>query len=218
MNGRKTAAAETPQRTERMGGSGAVLSVQLERARRAGETSQTVILVEGVSDERAIETLARRRHRDLKAEGVAIVAIAGATNARRFLCLLGPHGYDVELAGLCDQGETSMFRRGLEEAGLTPAHTRADIEQLGFYVCVNDLEEELIRALGAEAVLDLIGAQGHLKAFRSFQNQPAQRGRIIERQLWRWMGNRKIRYAGLLVDALDLDRVPTPLSSVLARV
>jgi len=32
------------------------------------------------------------------------------------------------------------------------------------------------------------------------------------------MWNRKIRYAPLLVDALDLDRVPRPLDGVLARV
>jgi hypothetical protein len=32
------------------------------------------------------------------------------------------------------------------------------------------------------------------------------------------MWNRKIRYAPLLVDALDLSRVPRPLDGVLARV
>jgi hypothetical protein len=32
------------------------------------------------------------------------------------------------------------------------------------------------------------------------------------------MWNRKIRYATLLVDALDLDRVPRPLDGVLAHV
>ena len=32
------------------------------------------------------------------------------------------------------------------------------------------------------------------------------------------MWNRKIRYAPLLVDALDLDRVPRPLDGVLAHV
>jgi hypothetical protein len=32
------------------------------------------------------------------------------------------------------------------------------------------------------------------------------------------MGNRKIRYARLLVEALDLAQVPRPLDSVLAHV
>jgi len=204
--------------TEKMGGTGAVLSVQIERARKAGETSRPVILVEGVSDQGAVEALARRLDRDLRAEGMVILPIAGATNARRFLNLLGPGGYDVSLAGLCDLGETGMFRQGLEDAGLGSDLTRSDMERLGFFVCVSDLEDELIRALGVATVEAVIEAQGELRSFRSFQNQPAQRNKAIERQLWRWMGNRKIRYAHLLVDALDLTRVPQPLYALLSYV
>lgn len=199
-----------------MGGVGAILSVQLERAHLAGEEGQSAILVEGVSDQRAIEALAQRYGRDLKAEGVAIIAIAGATNARQFLSLLGPGGYDIPLAGLCDLGETGLFRNGLEQAGIGSGLTRAEMERLGFHVCVRDLEDELIRALGVTAVEAVIESQDELRSFRSFQNQPAQRGRPIERQLWRWMGNRKIRYAELMVDALDLECVPRPLHNVLA--
>ena len=204
--------------TERMGGAGAVLSVQLERARAAGEASQTVILVEGVSDQRAIEALARRHGRDLADDGVAVLPIAGATNISRFLELLGPHGYDIRLAGLCDQGETGLFRRGLLGAGLGSVRTESEMERLGFYVCIRDLEDELIRSLGVASVEAIIEKAGQMRAFRSFQNQPAQRSRPIERQLWRWLGNRKIRYARLLIDALDLKRVPTPLQCVLAHV
>jgi hypothetical protein len=43
----------------------------------------------------------------------------------------------------------------------------------------------------------------------------------MQEQLRRWLGSggsRKIRYARLLVDALDLDRVPRPLERVLAHV
>lgn len=205
-------------RVERMGGVGAVLSEQVEKARRAGEEAKTVILVEGVSDERAIMALARRRGRDLTNEGTSLIAIAGATNARRFMKLLGPDGYDVRLAGVCDQGEVGMFRQGLDEAGLSPGRTRSDMERIGFYVCVRDLEDELIRALGVPAVEAIIEADGRLRSFRSFQNQPAQRGKTTENQLWRWMGNRKIRYARLLVDALDLEQVPSPLDRLLAHV
>jgi hypothetical protein len=53
------------------------------------------------------------------------------------------------------------------------------------------------------------------------QKQPAQRGRTIEEQLRRFMGTRsgrKIAYARLLVDALDLTQVPRPLDRVLAHV
>jgi hypothetical protein len=95
------------------------------------------------------------------------------------------------------------------------------MEQLGFYVCVVDLEDELIRALGSDAVEELVAAQGHLGSFRTLQKQPAWQGRPKEEQLRRFMGSggsRKIRYASLLVDALDLTRVPRPLDLLLAHV
>jgi hypothetical protein len=201
---------------ERMGGVGAVLSVQLEEARRAGEEGKSAILVEGASDQRAIEALGERYGRDLGADGIVVLAMAGATNARQFLNLLGPRGYDIPLAGLCDLGEVGLIRHGLEQAGLGSRLTRADMEQLGFHVSVKDLEDEMIRALSVTSVEAVIEAQNELRSFRSFQNQPAQRDKSTEQQLWRWMGNRKIRYAELLVDALDLERVPRPLHGVLA--
>jgi hypothetical protein len=201
---------------EKMGGVGAVLSDQLEQAHAAGTNSRTVVLVEGASDQRAIETLARRRGRNLGTEGVAIIPIAGATNLTRFLELLG--GYSVTLAGMCDEGEEGAFRHALEQADLGSAPSRTDLERLGFFVCVRDLEDELIRSLGADRVQAVIEVQGQLRPFRSFQNQPAQRHKPIESQLWRWMGNHKIRYASLLVDALDLENVPRPLQGLLETV
>ena len=87
------------------------------------------------------------------------------------------------------------------------------MEQLGFYVCVEDLEDELIRAHGAAAVERVIEAEGDLGSFRTLQKQPAWEGRPVEEQLRRFMGSggsRKIRYARLLVDALDLEMDPAP--------
>ncbi len=182
---------------------------------------RAVVLVEGTSDQVALETLAERRGRDLEAEQVAIVPIGGAQAIGASLARFGPQGLDVRLAGLCDAGEERDFRRGLERAGLGSDLTRAEMEALGFYVCVVDLEDELIRALGAEAVEQIADAQGDLGAFRTLQKQPAWRGRPREEQLRRWMGSggrRKIRYARLLVEALDLTEVPRPLNLVLAHV
>ncbi len=179
------------------------------------------MLVEGVSDQYALETLAERRGRNLDAEGIAVVPIGGAQSIGRFLELFGPGGLDVRLAGLCDAGEEGDFRRGLERAGLGVDLTRAEMERLGFYVCVRDLEEELIRALGAWSVEQVAETQGDLGSFRTLQKQPAWQGRTTEEQLRRWMGSggrRKSRYAGLLVDALDLSQVPRPLDLVLAHV
>ncbi|MDQ3381253.1 MAG: ATP-dependent endonuclease [Actinomycetota bacterium] len=182
---------------------------------------RAVVLVEGVSDQYALETLAERRGRNLDAEGIAVVPIGGAQSIGRFLELFGPGGLDVRLAGLCDAGEEGDFRRGLERAGLGVDLTRAEMERLGFYVCVRDLEEELIRALGAWSVEQVAETQGDLGSFRTLQKQPAWQGRTTEEQLRRWMGSggrRKSRYAGLLVDALDLSQVPRPLDLVLAHV
>ena len=147
--------------------------------------------------------------------------IGGAQAIARFLDVFGPRGLDVTLAGLCDAAEEAEFRLGLERAGLGSPSTRREAEALGFYVCVRDLEEELIRALGVASVEQVVEAQGDLHAFRTLQKQPAWQGRPAEQQLHRFMGSggrRKIRYARLLVEALAPARVPRPLEQVLARV
>lgn len=177
-----------------------------------------MILVEGVSDRRAVETLAVRRGRDLAAEGVSVVAIGGAHAIGAALERYGPRGLDARLAGLYDEGEERAFSRGLERAGLGVDLSRADLEALGFFVCENDLEYELVRAVGTGGVLDLVERQGELSRFRTFQKQLAKRELSLDEQVWRFMWNRKVRYAPLLVAALDLDRVPRPLDGVLAAV
>lgn len=187
----------------------------------AGVRRRAVVLVEGISDQVALEVLADRRGRDLHAEGVSVVPMGGAKGIGRYLAMFGPQGIDVRLAGLCDAREEGDFRRGLERAGLGAVVTRAAMEALGFYVCDADLEDELIRALGSAAVEQVIAAQGELGSFRTLQKQPAQQGRTDEEQLRRFMGTRggrKISYAALLVHALDLARVPRPLDRVLAHV
>lgn len=203
------------------GGGGTQLVAAAAHALATGADSRAVVLVEGVSDQVALEALAERRGRNLSAEDISILPMGGATNIRSFLDLFGPQGLDVRLAGLCDAAEEGDFRRGLERAGLGSNLSRADMEALGFYVCVADLEDELIRALGAASVEEILDAQGELRSFRTFQRQPAWQGRATKEQLRRFMGSgagRKIRYARLLVDALHLTRVPRPLERVLAHV
>jgi hypothetical protein len=182
---------------------------------------RAVVLVEGRSDQAALEALARRRGRDLHAEGVSVVAMGGAQAIGRFLKHFGPQGLDVKLAGLCDAAEEGEFRRGLEQGGVGGDLDRDGMERLGFYVCVADLEDELIRALGVAAVVEVVDAEGDLGSFRTLQKQPAWQGRSVEEQLRRFMGSggsRKIRYARYLVEALDLAAVPRPLDGVLAAV
>jgi hypothetical protein len=192
-----------------------------DRALASVRDARAVILVEGFSDQIALETLAARRGRDLAAERIAVVPIGGAQALARFATRFGPQGSRLALAGLCDLGEEESFRRSLERAGFGTDLTRADMEDLGFYVCVEDLEDELIRALGADGVQAVLLAHGDLGPFRTFQKQPAWRDRPVEAQLRRFMGSadrRKLRYARRLVEALDLRRVPRPLDGVLASV
>ncbi len=166
------------------------------------------MLVEGSSDRLAVETLARRRGRDLDAEGVVVVPMGGYGNLPRLLGTLG----DVRLAGLYDAGEEGHFLRALG------CDDRAGLERVGFYACTRDLEDELTRAVGPEGVQRVLGQHGELRAFRTYQRQPAHRSRPLEEQLHGFMWNRKQRYAVLLVEALDLERVPRPLDRVLARL
>lgn len=54
---------------------------------------------------------------------------------RRFLALVGPHGLDVRLLGLCDVGEERHFRHALESAGMGHDLASGDLDELGFFVC-----------------------------------------------------------------------------------
>jgi hypothetical protein len=95
------------------------------------------------------------------------------------------------------------------------------MERMGFHVCVEDLEDELIRGVGATRVMELFGSQGDLRSFDSMRRQPAWRDRSTEAQLRRFLAagaQRKLRYARLLTQAVDLDRLPAPLGAVLADV
>jgi hypothetical protein len=84
-----------------------------------------------------------------------------------------------------------------------------------------DLEDELIRAAGIAGIERLLDAQADLGSFRTLQRQPAWRGRRPEEQVRRFLGagsDRKLRYARLIVGAVDLARIPRPLDAVLAAV
>jgi hypothetical protein len=203
------------------GGGAARLGAAAAHALAPGADPPTVVLVEGKSDQVALEAIAARRGRDLAAEGIAVVPMGGVRNIRHFLELLGPRGLNRRLAGLYDAGEEGDVRRGLERAGLGPNLSRAEMEALGFYVCVADLEDELIRCVGVAGVEQVVQAQGELGSFRTFQQQPGWRARPSQEQLRRFLGThsgRKIRYARLLVDALELPSVPRPLDRLLAHI
>lgn len=184
-------------------------------------TLRAVVLVEGNSDLVALHTLAERHGRDLFTEGIEIVAMGGITNTRAFASRFGPHGLGLPLAGLYDAADEAKLRHGLAAAGLGSALEADGPSTLGFYKCSADLEDELIRALGVEAVEAVIEAAGEVHSLRLLAGMPAQRDWTREAVLRRFLGvrsGRKARYAALLVQALEPSRVPEPLTAVLARV
>ncbi|GGR88129.1 hypothetical protein Snoj_64890 [Streptomyces nojiriensis] len=173
---------------------------------------RTAVLLEGPSDHAAVEALAARRGRDLAAEGVCILPMGGAMSVARYTGLLGPPGLGLRLTGLCDEREQPFYDRALDRAGAP---------RQGFFVCVADLEDELIRALGTERIEEILRAEGDLRSWETFVRQPAQHGRPRQRQLRRFLGTkkgRKIRYGRLLVEALEPDRTPAPLDGLLAAL
>ena len=154
----------------------------------------TIIIVEGESDRVVVEVLSARMGIALR----RIVAVGGASGARRAISELS----DKSIVGLVDANERAQFERVIERV----------------FVCDPDLEGELVRALGIDAVEAVIAAQGELASFRLLQNQPAQRGRPVEAQLARFFGGRsgnKRRYAHLLASAVPLNRMPAPLAELI---
>ncbi|WP_295572141.1 hypothetical protein [uncultured Microbacterium sp.] len=113
----------------------------------------TVIFVEGESDRVALEVLSARLGIGLP----AVVAVGGASGARR----ARSDRSDDDVLGLVDVNERTQFEQVVDQV----------------FVCDPDLEGELVRALGIDAVEAVIAAQGELASFRRLQNQPAQRGR-----------------------------------------
>lgn len=167
-----------------------------------------VVLVEGISDRYAVEAAAAKSGRDFERDGVAVIDMGGATNLGRHLAAFRASG--VRVAGLCDLGEADFFRRALERAGMTSE---------GFFVCERDLEDELIRALGAGGVEAVIEREGELASLRRLQRMPFHRDRRVEDQLRRFLGSRsgrKHHYAPLFVDALDAADLPRPLLDLVA--
>lgn len=162
-----------------------------------------------------MHAVARRLGRDLVADGLEIVPMGGVTNTGSFAARYGPRGLGLPLSGLYDIGEQRHVRRGLSAAGLPMVDDLAD---LGFHACDRDLEDELVRAIGLDAVEAVIEDAGEGRSLRLLAQMPAQAGWSREELVRRFLGSqsgRKSRYARLFVEAMEVDRVPRPLCAVL---
>lgn len=167
------------------------------------------MLVEGESDKAAVESLAPRYGVDLDDLGATVVSMGGAGNFGRFITEATAQGHRV--GGLYDEGEERFVLRALNR------QEGEDVTKQGFFACRRDLEEELVRAIGAAGVMALVEAEGETKSFHSFANQPEHRDESVEAQLHRFLGTkggRKIRYGTVLGEAVELDRIPEPLEGL----
>jgi len=195
--------------------------IMIERITAEAREATTVVLVEGVSDLIALEVVAGRQGRSLRAEGTFVVPTGGATNFSRALVGFGPRGRNVRVAGLYDSPVETRIRRSLAVAGIGEDGGHEPLESYGFFSCVTDLEDEMIRALGRRSVEAIIAAEGELASLRRLQRMPFHRERPITDQLHRFISSRagrKYRYARSFATSLDLDALPRPLARLLAHL
>jgi hypothetical protein len=179
-----------------------------------------LVLVEGDSDAAAVRALAALIGCNLALHGLQVCPAAGVTNFPRILSDFVGKNPGASFCGMYDVADERFVRRALAGASL-PLAAGEPLENHGFFACVADLEDELIRALGAGAVERVIDSQAELSSFRRFQAMPEHRGSPVQNQLRRFLGTRatrKIRCAPLLVEALDPSRLPRPLAGLAARL
>lgn len=183
------------------------------------DDARTIVLVEGISDQIAIETLSQRLGRTVAEHRVVVVPIGGAHAFKHFVPrFAGTPG--VRLCGLCDRAESGFYAQALLEHGLIAATGDTDLERAGFYVCDADLEDELIRSIDDADIEAVLAAEGDLGAFSTLQKQPGWRDQPFRAQLHRWLrsgARRNMRYARLLVLEAGLDRMPRPLLALAER-
>ena len=182
---------------------------------------RTIVLVEGVTDELALTLASRRSGRDLEAGGVSIIPINGAHAISRFLRQLAAEEPGARVAGLYDEGEEEVIRAALERAGYGPNLDRSRLEGVGFFACVADLEDELIRAAGETNLSKLIELAGDAQPWRAFRNQQAWHGRPVDQQFRRFIrsvSERNSRYIRAIVETIDPSSLPRPLRLLLDYV
>jgi len=181
---------------------------------------RTLVLVEGASDAAAVRAVADLIGCDLGLQHIQICSAGGVTNFPRVLGDLRRQHPKAGICGMYDSADERHVRRALNQASI-PIGAHESLEAFGFFGCVADLEDELIRALGAEGVERVLATQDELHSFRRFQAMPQHRCAPVQQQLRRFLGTRatrKIRSAQSLVAALGCARLPPPRAHLADRL
>lgn len=178
-----------------------------------------VVLLEGRSDIAAVRAAAASAQVDLS--GVRLVDLGGITNVRSRLTVLAREEPGVEqVLGMCDAGETRFVVSALESTGHW-VRDASDLASAGFFVCVADLEDELLRALGPGRVIQVLDRLGLRDKLDALGQQPAWRERPLRDQLHRFAGvasGRKELLATAFTAELAADELPEPLRLLLERL
>lgn len=177
-----------------------------------------VVLLEGRSDVAAVRAAAASAGVDL--DGVRLVDLGGITNVRSHLTVLARGPRADQVLGMCDAGETRFVVSALQATGRW-IRDSSDLPSAGFFVCVADLEDELLRALGARRVLAVLDRMGLRDKLGALAQQPAWQARPLHDQLHRFAGvasGRKELLAAELARELSADELPEPLRLLLERL
>ena len=183
-----------------------------------------VVLLEGRSDVAAVRTAAATAGVDLS--DVRLVDLGGITNIRSHLVALARDGVipdgsgAAQVLGMCDAAETRFVESALAATGHW-VRDASDLPAAGFFVCVADLEDELLRALGTRRVLAVLERMGLRTKLDALAQQPAWRERPLNEQLHRFAGvasGRKELLAAELTAELTAEELPEPLRLLLDRL
>ena len=118
-----------------------------------GLTARKILFVEGLADRIIIEAAARAVGLSFDRAGVSVFALDGADKFAHVLNIVGPHGFDLPICGICDEDREASW------AGRLGIRTQ-DLASVGFFVARSDLEHEYVRAIGAPTVAAALIAGG----------------------------------------------------------
>lgn len=116
-------------------------------------TSSRVVIVEGISDRLILERLADLTGRNLDRLGVSIIEAGGYGDMGSLDKLFGENGFNVPISILIDADAENTVAKQLG----VPS---SELSHRSVWVSRNDLEDEYVRALGADTVWEALQSSG----------------------------------------------------------